>query len=240
MSVRLVALLNWFDERPDFLADVVRSLKLAEVDVLVALDGPYRLYPATRDRSDASQYHAITDTAQAVGIPATVQGRLHGWDSECEKRTHLFTVGDSHQPDWYLIVDADEVILQAPADLKDRLAAAGSDYADCLSLEHAAPVAWAGIEDGDGDDVPAVIASRHVKPRRCLFRAVPGLTVGPAHYDYMTPDGRNLWGDQYGRPLLVRDMVIDHRTLGRDTGRREASLAYYDRRDKAGIERVAA
>lgn len=234
--MRLVALLNFYDERPDFLQAVVASLPLASVDALVALDGPYSLFPAGRRYDLLEQRETVTGTAQAAGLQLVLDGR-EGWKSECEKRTHLFRLGDNLRPDWFLVIDADEPILQAPTDLKDRLASTAADYGDCLSLEHMAPALSAGVE---GDDFPVILAQRYVKPRRCLIRAVPGITVGPVHSDYFTPDGRNLWGDEYGTPLLVRDMVIDHRNRLRDPVRLQAALDYRDARDEAGIERVMA
>ena len=80
-----------------------------------------------------------------------------------------------------------------------------------------------------------------MKPRRCLIRAVPGIVVGPAHYDYVTPDGRNLWGDEYGHPLKLtvgtRRMVMQHRNAQRLPGRRQAALDYYKAREATGAER---
>ncbi|HWT24538.1 MAG TPA: hypothetical protein VN213_13615 [Solirubrobacteraceae bacterium] len=237
--MRLVALLCWFDEKPEFLADTVRSLAAAQVDALVALDGAYRLYPASQGRqtSPVEQWNALVDAAYDTRLQWTMaEGKPGGWESECEKRTELFRLAERHDPDWYLVIDADEVILQAPADLKDRLAATGKDYADFLSLEHTAPTLHAESEDG----APIILAQRYVKPRRGLIRAVPGIVVGPAHYDYFTPDGRNLWGGEYGDPLQVRDMVIDHRNRLRAPERMQAAIAYRDARDATGIERVPA
>jgi hypothetical protein len=232
--MRLVALLNYYDERPDFLQAVVASLPLAGVDHLVALEGSYSLFPSGRSYPVSEQEDAIRAAAKAAHVECTVAGR-DGWESECEKRTHLFRLGDQLNADWFLVIDADEVILQAPPDLKQRLADTDRDYADCLSLEHMAPTLSAGVE---GDDMPIILAQRYVKPRRCLIRAVPGIVVGPAHSDYFTGDGRNLWGSEYGSPLLVRDMVIDHRNRLRDETRMQAALDYRDARDAAGIERV--
>lgn len=233
---RIVALLCFYDEHPDFLRDVITSLPPAGVDHLVAYDGAYALYPDARPESHPAQHAAIVQAADTARIPLTLHTPEKHWESECEKRTAMFAEADEHNPDWYLVIDADEVILQAPVDLKDRLAATERDYGDVLSLEHFAPTMYAAAED----DEPIILAQRYVKPRRCLIRAVPGIVVGPAHFDYVTPDGRNLWGDEYGTPLLVRDMVIDHRNRLRAPDRMSAAIEYRDARDASGIERVLA
>lgn len=232
---RFVALLSWWDEPADWLADVVRSLALADVDALVAFDGAYPHMPGGTWMSSVDQWHAIRDAAEDVGILWELStGRSPLWESECAKRTALFRRAEDFDPDWLLVIDADEVILQAPDDLKALLAASPADYADVCSLEQPAQVLGGSVEDAD---MPQIVASRWVKPRRCLFRAVPGITVGPAHYNYVTPDGRDLWGDEYGHPLKIRDMVIDHRGARRDPERLRARQAYYEARDIAGVER---
>jgi hypothetical protein len=230
---RLVALLSWWDEHPDWLADVVRSLVLADVDALVAVDGSYPHMPGATASSPHGQAAAIARTATEVGIVSEVVVPGDLWTSECVKRTAMFGYAEAHRPDWLLVIDADEVILQAPPDLKAHLAATDRDCAEVASLEHAAPVLAAEMDE----EMPQVMASRWVKPRRCLFRAIPGLRVGDAHYDYLTPDGRNLWGDGDEPALQVRDMVIDHRSGRRDPVRRAAKDAYREARDTLGVER---
>jgi hypothetical protein len=230
---RLVALLSWWDENPDWLADVVRSLALADVDALVAVDGSYPHMPGATASSEPEQAVEIQVAARVLPLGAYVYQPSELWASECVKRTAMFRYAEDFDPDWLLVIDADEVILQAPDDLKARLAASPVDYADVCSLEQPAQVLGGGVEDAD---IPQVLASRWVKPRRCLFRAVPGITVGPAHYNYVTPDGRDLWGDEYGSPLRIRDMMIDHRGARRDPERLRARQAYYEARDIAGVE----
>jgi hypothetical protein len=229
---RICALLSWWDEPADWLADVVRSLVLADVDALVAVDGSYPHMPGATATSPHGQAAAITRTAADVGIVSEVVVPGDLWTSECVKRTAMFRLAETYRPDWLLVIDADEVILQAPLDMKDRLAATDRDCAEVASLEHAAPVFAAEMDE----EMPQVMASRWVKPRRCLFRALPGLRVGDAHYDYLV-DGRNLWGDGGEPALHVRDMVIDHRSGRRDPVRRAAKDAYREARDTLGVER---
>lgn len=232
---RLVALLSWWNEPVDWLADTVRSLALANIDALVAVDGSYPHMPGATAQSPSEQAVEIHLAARQAGIDSIMHRRNILWESECVKRTAMFRYAEVFAPDWLLVIDADERVIRAPNDLKDRLAAHSGDYADVCSLEQPAPVIGAGMDEDDA--MPTIAASRWVKPRRCLFRAYQGITVGPAHYHYRLPDGRDLWGDEYGSPLIIRDMMIDHRNAHRSPERRAAAAAYYRERDERGIER---
>jgi hypothetical protein len=232
---RIVALLCFYDEEPGWLHDTIVSLPLASVVHVVASDGAYALYPGGKAASDPACHDAIAAAAELADISLTLHVPDSTWaGNEIEKRSHLFELGERHAPDWWLVIDADERIIRAPADIKDRLAATDRDYADVMSLEHPAPVVHASAE---GADWPQIHMGHHVKPRRCLIRAVPGTRVVGAHYHYVTPDGRDLWGDEMGRPLRVRDMMIDHRNAHRPEPRRQAAIDYYEVRDATGAER---
>lgn len=233
--IRLVALLAWYNEQADWLRDTVMSLPLAGVDHLVAVDGAYALFPNGKAQSHHEQHESIADAAEEAGIDCTICLPQVVWESnELEKRTYMFREGERYEPDWYLVIDADERILKAPSDLKERLSSTPKDYADVLSLENQSKAWGAEVE---GSVVPSVVAGRYVKPRRCLIRAVPGIVCSVAHYHYIAPDGRNLWGDEMGDPLRIRDFIIDHRCHERDTERRQAALDYYDVRDATGAEK---
>jgi hypothetical protein len=233
-ACRLVALLCFYDERPDWLYETVASLPLAGVDHLVASDGAYALLPDGQHSSGPDSHVALYEAAQVAGIGLTLHVPTKTWaGNELEKRTHLFALGDEHAPDWFLVIDADERILRAPANLKQRLAETDRDYADVMSLERPAPVYHASAE---GADWPQIHYEHHVKPRRCLIRAVPGIVVGPAHYNYVTPDGRDLWGDEMGTPLRVRDLMIDHRTHLRDPSRTQLARDWVRIREETGAE----
>jgi hypothetical protein len=190
--------------------------------------------PGGTARSSDAEHAAIRRAASDSGIGLTKLAPREPWaGNEIEKRTLSFQMSEAHSPDWLLVIDADERIIRAPADLKDRLAATECDYADVMSLEQQAPVVHSMAE---GAEWPQIHFSHHVKPRRCLIRAVPGLRVVGAHHNYICPDGRNLWGDEMGNPLRVKDMMIDHRNKHRDPARRQAALDYVDARTGASVE----
>lgn len=240
--MRLVALLSWYDEDPGWLYDTVTSLAVVGADALVAVDGAYALFPDAHASSSPEQREAIAAAAAVAGIDATIHTPSAVWaGNETEKRTLLFRLGEAvtGPDDWYLVIDGDEVIQTAPVDLKQQLAACGHDNAIAsLLTKSAGEVMWSGVPDaGDAQaDMPLVLAGRFVHPLHCMFRAIRGLHVGHAHFEYLTPDGRELWGREPETPFTVPGLVIEHR-LDRPERRRDAAMTYYETRDRLGIER---
>lgn len=236
----IVALLSWWDEDPAALTACIRSLSTLPLRTVVAVDGPYRMFNHDRSRSSPDQHAAIRDAAHSINANCHVYDRPGAWESEVAKRAFMFRAAEAHaQPgDWYLVIDADVTVIRSPDDLAERLAATFTDVAIGGVLEEMdeqfANVAWSG---GDGQ-LPTIALGRRVKPLRCLFRAIPGLTVRGRHWDYLTPDGRNLWGDcDTQEPgLLVHDLLFDHDD-DRPAVRQAAKRAYYHARDAAHIER---
>jgi hypothetical protein len=217
------------------LRDMVLSLPLAGVDALVAVDGAFEHFANARTESPSAQKQAIFRAAKDARLDLRCYYPISLWESEPTKRSHAFQSAERLRPDWYLVLDSDERILAAPPDLKDRLAETDKDVVEGMLLEAQATTWSAEFDDEEG--LPAIHAQRFVKPRRCLIRAIPGLRCGPRHFDYVTPDGRNLWGDTYGSPLLMRDLAIDHRNHERDRARADAAWEYYQVRDELGLER---
>jgi hypothetical protein len=233
----IASLLCWYDESPEFLAAHVATLPLAGVSELIALDGAYSYYPGGRRASPASQYDTLNRAAKVAGIRLLLRTPGRVWATEMEKRTALFTLALSRGHEWLLVLDADERIINAPGDLRERLAAAHFDVAQATLLD--APSTMLAAQDADGD--PIAMRGRHVKYRRTLFRALPGLRVTGRHSRYFAADGRCLWGDPLwgDRPepaLRLRDLVIDHRIADRPAERRAAANASYAARDDAGLE----
>lgn len=236
----VVALLAWYQEDPAWLHDTIASLPLAGVTTLVASDGAYDLFPGGQARSPREQREAVLQACEDAQIACTLHSPSAMWaGGEVQKRSHLFTLGEAHTTpeDWYLIVDGDETIISAPDDLHERLQTTEHDAAyGCLLNDELTNVAFAQW----GDNMPAVLYGRQVWPLRCLFRAIRGLKVQGRHHDYITPDGRNLWGDNTSRDApaeTITGLVIDHRRVHRDASRRDATEAYYATRNAARAER---
>jgi hypothetical protein len=218
---RIIALLAWYMEDPGWLRDTIHGLARVPVDHLVAIDGAYTLFPDAQARSTPTEYEAIVSTCEQTGIGLTLHTPREPWlGNECEKRSKLFQLADQeatpHQ-DWYLIIDADEIITTVPADLYAQLAATEHDVAQVTFTE------------------PHPTLKRRDYPMPILFRAIPGTRVVGNHFTYRTPDGRYLWGnattdDLEPRLDLTDTFRLEHLTHYRDPQRRTAASQYYTAR----------
>lgn len=220
--MRLCALVSWYEERPDWLREMVASLSLLNVDHLVCVDGGYERFPNARPRSDDAQHKALIRECRKrnIGLSLHIPNRI--WQTEMEKRSYLFKAGElvTTETDWYVVMDADQTIDRYPDDLKARLA--GTDFDSARAKFH--------------EPHPSKKARDFSLP--ILFRAIRGLKVQGNHYNYLTPDNRVLWGQgRYETPLnLADELRVFHRTHFRHKARKERSIAYYRKRDADKVE----
>lgn len=235
--MRVWGLLSWYDEHPSWLAaTVVSAAKLC--DGIVAVDGAYLLFPDSlrHPTSGPDQADAITRTAAAVGIACTMHvPTTCWWGNEVEKRNALVRLGAALavHGDWFLIIDGDEVLTHVPPDTRGELGATENDVAEIMMWErHDENVAQAGVRSLD----------KH--PIRRLYRAVPGLTFGPAHHNLsFLRDGARVWLSDADRArplepaLALYDVKLEHRNHYRPAGRLATKRIYYAQRDQLGIER---
>lgn len=223
--MKLLALLSWYDEHPAWLERAIVALNLAGVDHVVAVDGAYAEYPRAKGRSGIAQHEAITRASYRIGAGVTIHVPGTPWPGgEVEKRSFMFALADtlSSPIDWHLIVDADEVLTAAPADLKQRLATSTFDVADVTFNEP---------NHAGGRKYPIPI----------LYRARLGLRCETNHYTYVDRNGRKLWGNATTDTLAPRldlssSVRLDHLTKFRHEDRRRDALAYYERRDRLALE----
>lgn len=234
----IIALLSWYDEKPDWLFHLGYSLQNMGVRHLVALDGAYRRLEGGKNCSLDEQRRSIADGATAGGCGVTVSKPDSPWDSEMQKRTALFEYGkraladygrapsaDNHD-DWFLIIDADEYVHHAPDDLQQQLreasennffAVEGRVFTPRPDNKPWHPESWASY--------------------RKMFRALPDLHVVGRHWQYVA-QGQILWGPPSMGPapaVEIPDLQIVHRLRPHDK-RRIQQLEYYKSRDKAGDE----
>jgi hypothetical protein len=224
--MRIVALLSWYDEDPAWLKRCVESLAKVGVSDLFAADGAYELYPEAKERSSDEQVIAIAQAAKHTGIEIHDAYPVEPWRTEIAKRNFLFAWGEdfTDEQDWYMVIDADEYVLEAPTDLADQLAATSFDVG-AVEL----------IEPGHA------LGTMHFPTFPMFFRAIRGLRCVGEHFNYRTPDGRNLWGDAKRQQLEPRHMTgvkVMHESELRSTERRKKAQAYYRARDAAGIENL--
>lgn len=218
--MRIIGLLSWYEEPASWLAECVASVaKLC--DHLIAVDGPYALFPgATRKpASGTEQAETILHTAAGAGIGCTVHAPGQPWwGNEVGKRDFMFRLGMTMaEPgvDWFLRIDADEALTQVPSDTRALLAATSQDVAEVTMWER--------------DDITTCQF-----PIRVLFRALAGIGIQQAHYVVTAPGEtgtRVLCGNDtkhHAEPAeALWDVRIEHRTRQRSRLRRAAKDEYY-------------
>lgn len=218
--MRVIGMLSWYEEPASWLAECVASLA-SLCDHLVAVDGPYALFPGAirKPASGSEQADTIARTAAGAGIGCTVHvPRAPWWGNEVGKRDFMFRLAMSiAEPgaDWLLRIDADEVLTQVPADTAKFLSETDMDVAEVAMWER-----------GDGQDSQF--------PLRVLFRALPGIGIQQAHYVVTAPGEsgtRVLCGnEQVHRPepaLGLPDVRLEHRTGQRAAMRQAQKREYY-------------
>lgn len=231
--MKIYALLSWYDERPDWLSAVVGSIsKLC--DGIVAVDGAYFLFPDSlrHPTSGAAQAGTILETALSLDMSCTIHVPDGPWlGNEVAKRQAMLDLGiGKPMEDWYLIIDADEVLSDVPFDARERI-----EKTDRHAVE---------IRMWERDDGGTV---HHMWPIRRLYRVLPEMKFGPAHYNITgVVDGERLYlSDSLDRPrvqtaaLDMSDLRLEHRNRQRNRVRVERKEWYYRQRDELGIEREA-
>lgn len=243
--MRVVGLLNWFDESEAWLAAAVTGFARV-CDIIVALDGAYALYPGGRPCSSPRQAEAIMHTAEAAGSGCLIYRPNHiWWDNELQKRNQLIQLAGSlglTDEDWLLVFDADNHILHIDPEIcRATLDASDLDIGSYTVL--------------DGKDFLAdEKLAEYVKERPCdtewtmkdrnLFRWNPTLRVGPQHWTYSVEgeDGERVWvrGPEWNSftPAcdLGRYLVSYHRPEDRPKLRRERQEGYYKMREEYRVE----
>ncbi|MFE6362970.1 hypothetical protein ACFVP3_23600 [Streptomyces sp. NPDC057806] len=228
--MKVIGLLSWYEEPVSWLAECVASAaKLC--DHIIAVDGPYALFPGSirRPASGGEQADTIARTAAGAGIGCTIHvPRKPWWGGEVEKRDSMFRLAApmTTAADWLLRIDADEVLTDVPLDTRELLADSRLDVAEVTI--------W------DRDE-----GSQY--PFRCLFRALPGLAIEQAHYVVTAPG-------EHGRRVLVGnstvhspepaqalwDVRLEHRTRQRPHARQQLKSEYYAKVADLGTEQIAA
>ncbi len=240
--MKLILLLNWYEESAAWLAATVASCADL-VEHVVAVDGAYFLFPQGRARSGSEQAEAIRETATALGMGATVHQPREPWyGNEVEKRSFLFRLAavNASPEDWFFVLDGDEVVTENPGDVLERLGRSAHDVAETMLWERFDPHLTAKLSE-----VARVtpLPREQGSPHRQLFRALPGLRVEGAHYVYRAErDGRTvtLWGhDDHHELEPAEDMTglrVEHRRQHRDLARLRQADTYYERRDRLRVE----
>lgn len=227
--MKIHGLISFYDEPVDSIARCLTGLARAGVDHVIALDGAYALYPGGKPASATAQHAAFAIGCRQLGMAHTLHVPNEVWaGNEVQKRTALFSLAWSlaEPGDWFLVMDADQIVTDVPDDLRDRLAATPLDVAETQFVDMVA-------KRVDRPDWPAEFTVRN------LFRAQP-IHLEISHLTYVTDDGRYLWGDASKtlEPTLeLTSLVIEHHPDRRPAERQMDKLQYYATRDELGVER---
>lgn len=237
----IIGLLSWYEEHPSWLVECVASAARL-CDHIIAVDGPYGLFPGSTRKpfSGTEQADAILRTAAGTGIGCTLHSsRQPWWGGEVAKRDFMFKLGMTFaQPgtDWFLRIDADEVLTHVPPDTKQVLAGTDCDVAEVILWEREASSRVADLVDTSAD---------YETPFRCLFRALPGIGIEQAHYIVTAvADGRRLvlrGNDSVHTQEPAQqlwDVRLEHRTRQRPVGRQRVKQAYYDAVEDFDVEHI--
>jgi hypothetical protein len=239
--MKLVAMLNWYEESPQWLAALVATLPKVGIEHIVCVDGAYQLFPdaLTRPRSGPEQVSAIVESAHVLDIGVTVHRPKRAWrGNEIEKRNHLVQLAlqETEPEDWLLQLDADEQIAFAPPDLHRRLEEAEEDVAGVYFFQRNTKL----LEpDNSVPKFNPLTMTEGFYGHRILFRAQRDLHIEGAHYGYVA-NGTYLRGKEHDpSPALdLPDLKVEHRHNFRMPSRNIAACEYYEARALHQIEEL--
>lgn len=235
---RCTALYSFYDEPIDMIAASVAALG-GVVDHLVAVDGAYMLFPDGKAHSDPQTVKVIEEICRGLRIGFTVHIPSHVWSgNEVQKRNHMVRLAEpvTREDGWYFAVDADVVVTNVAFDWFEQLEKIAADD-------------WGAIEIAvrERRTLPAGVQYPEdpYSNVRLFYRALPGLTYGPAHWVIHAPDPETgeplcLWGPHEYSPCGAFDaghlLKVDHR-FERSEERTVNARKYYARREQVGVER---
>jgi hypothetical protein len=219
--MRLVAMLAWYDESAENLQRCVFDLADLGVTHLVAVDGPYALFPHHgQAQSPKWQRDIIAATCAWKEIDLTLYAPARPWEgNEAEKRDLMMQLALAlcESPDDYVFPwDSDFRLFSLPSlDMKRWLEEAGHpDFADLEISEIGQDGTWYGI--------------------RQFIRARCGIHFTTNHYTYHFDDGGGDIVVQTQSNVIKAPMSpvrILHKQEERQRGRRQRQVDYYHQRD---------
>jgi hypothetical protein len=222
----IVALLSWWDEQPSWLTRTITPLARFAHHV-VAVDGAYENMPTAHERpaSPGDQADAVVAACDSAGLGLTLHRPNVPWSGdEVAKRTAMFRLADvvCRDGDWLFVIDADEQVQAAPANLDEQLAWCDQHRFTVGAVDFVTP-------PYDGQ-----------VPSRRFFKWHPGLHVAGRHYRYVTGDGRVMWGDEEDPAMepycMLNGFRLEHWADRRHPYRREKQMGYYNRRSQLQLE----
>lgn len=232
--MKVTGILCWYQENPLWLTAAITAIAPA-LDHLIALDGGYFLYPGALEQpsSNVEQSIAVLEATAACNLGLTLYRPSQPFmENEVEKRNMSLDLAETIKEvdtDWLLVFDADMIARKFDrAYLRQDL-----QQSDHLVAQYAR---YESPED------------EGFTPVRGMYRFVPGLAYGPAHWCVSAPtDGPRIWlwgkpdiHEPYAEALDLSSILkFDHRNTRRNSVRAAKVKEYYAQRDALGIERLA-
>lgn len=250
---RIIAVCIYYDESPRWLGEHLASLAPVCRD-FVYVDGAYALFPGAFKRPNSSPEcaEAIHEMGRACDR-SVVHYRPSSpyFGNEVEKRNMSLDLaraipgvaGDTNA--WFLVADADTVAVKVNDALPQILGRTPLNVAE-FGVDQEDVLESAGTPEQALGRWDLVHRAELAKPLRVrsVYRNLPGLRYGPAHWNVSHGlPGRDrswLWGGHLRQCEAVEDIAMDlrfeHRRRRREKERNEAAARYYEARDLAGIE----
>lgn len=239
--MNVTAMLAWYDEPPELLAQAVRSVACV-ADSVVAVDGGWKLCPGATPESPVEQADAIREAAADVGLVATVlDGGGALWDGQVHKRDVMLQAA-AERADWVMPLDADWIVTGNRDDARSHLLLTG---AEAVRVRFDTPM---------NDDRPLAVSAAtdwheqlagtsHRFP--LIYRVLDRMRVEKYHWGYtgFRADGTKVayWAPGLGETAVTddinADLRIEHLCLFRDEDRISRNREFCAARAGEGFER---
>lgn len=219
--MRIVAALCWYAEPVEFLQRCIRSLE-GLVDHVVAVDGPWELFPKSGlQMSSSTERIAVREAAEDIRATVEIHAPVGVWKSQVHKRD-LMMRWAGEKGDWILVIDGDEYVAHSDfRQVRDRLAVAPPD---CVIGE----VQITNLHRGG--QIPGYHPQGGLTRR--LYRA--GTTVDIVHTGYFH-NGQPLYRGE--STVDLRDhLMLAHDICNRGEQRNQRSIRYREARERERVE----
>jgi hypothetical protein len=227
----IAALVNYYDEGPELMIHMVGQLAKLNVDTIVAVEGPYALYPKQERiyRYDEELW-ALEHAVAYHGMQLHQFTRERWLGNEVEKRQFALDCGIELGAHWFLIWDADFVVDDEQSgphiDLQSYARSWPKDFGDCM------------IYDARGSNPPW--------RNRPFLRYRPGMHYTVNHHSIMYPGpiviSTGMVSTRHTVPATNHELgdllpiTIRHDRGLRSELRCDRQQSYYDERDRLKVE----
>jgi len=226
--MRLIALLSFFAEDEQYIEGDLRDLYALGVSEVVAVDGSYSRYNGPA-RSSLSLIEKMYFLTKQLNMGLLLYQPTKPWiGDEVQKRQVMIDLAWSiaENEDWFVVWDCDYKLIDTSIDTPDwatialKLMSTEEDFATVSFTESNNDDGWHQMQ---------------------MFIRAQLVTMDGNHHTYLLADGRR--GQVLRRPvpnmadaLDLSEIKVRHRVHERDSGRRAKQTAYYEKRDRLGLE----